>query len=236
MHSKLFTSVALSGALLMASGLAQAQFSSTVTVASDYDFRGVSLSAKDPALQASLDYAWENGFSLGAWASNIDSGEDIDDDLELDLYFNYEYSLSDDAALTAGLTYYLYPSGDDTEDYPEAYVGFTYKDIAFKQWFTNDNFGLDETAYYSEVNYSLAINDNWSIPLHAGYAWGDFWEDLDAELLDYSIGVAYSNWNFDFTLKLTGTDASGDVKIEDDVFNNEPRFVLSVATTLPWGE
>ncbi len=236
MQSKLLTSVALAASLMAASGLAHAQFSSTVTVVSDYDFRGVSLSAKDPALQASLDYAFENGFSLGAWASNIDSGDGIDDDLELDLYFNYAYSLNDNAAITAGLTYYLYPSGDDTEDYPEAYVGFTYNGVAFKQWFTNDNFGLDETAFYTEVNYSVALNDNWSIPLHAGYSWGDFWENLDAELFDYSVGVAYSNWNFNFALKLTGTDASGAVKIEDDVFNNEPRLVFSVATTLPWGE
>ena len=55
-------------ALLGVAGAAQAQFSSTVTAVSDYDFRGVSLSAKDPALQASLDYAFgETGFSVGAW-------------------------------------------------------------------------------------------------------------------------------------------------------------------------
>ena len=40
---------------------------------SDYDFRGFSQSAKDPALQGSADYAFgESGFSIGAWASNVD--------------------------------------------------------------------------------------------------------------------------------------------------------------------
>ena len=33
--------------------LAQAEISSTLTLASDYDFRGISQTARDPALQAS---------------------------------------------------------------------------------------------------------------------------------------------------------------------------------------
>ena len=61
-------------------------FSSTVTGVSDYDFRGVSLSATDPALQASVDFAADSGFYAGAWVSNIDYGSAIDGDIELDLY------------------------------------------------------------------------------------------------------------------------------------------------------
>ncbi len=41
--------LSVTAALLGVAGAAQAQFSSTVTAVSDYDFRGVSLSAKDPA-------------------------------------------------------------------------------------------------------------------------------------------------------------------------------------------
>ncbi|HEY7740572.1 MAG TPA: TorF family putative porin, partial [Steroidobacteraceae bacterium] len=60
--------------LLCATAAANAEVSYTVTAVSDYDFRGVSLSAKDPALQASIDYAHDSGFYAGAWASNIDYG------------------------------------------------------------------------------------------------------------------------------------------------------------------
>ena len=35
--------------------------SSTVTLTSDYDFRGVTQTSEDPALQASLDYAFGEG-------------------------------------------------------------------------------------------------------------------------------------------------------------------------------
>ena len=61
----------------------------TVTAVSDYDFRGISLSAKDPALQGSIDWAAANGFYVGAWASNIDYGPGVDGDIEVDLYAGF---------------------------------------------------------------------------------------------------------------------------------------------------
>ncbi len=60
--------------LLAVAGAAQAGVTSTWTVTNDYDFRGNSQSAKDPAIQASLDYAAASGWYVGAWASNIDFG------------------------------------------------------------------------------------------------------------------------------------------------------------------
>ena len=65
--------LALVTGLLALSGVSQAQFTSTWTAVSDYDFRGFSQSAKGPALQGSADYAFgESGFAVGAWASNVD--------------------------------------------------------------------------------------------------------------------------------------------------------------------
>jgi uncharacterized protein (TIGR02001 family) len=69
--------------------VARAEVSSTVTLASDYDFRGISQSAKDPALQLSLDWAGDSGFYVGAWASNVDFGPDTVSDVELDIYAGY---------------------------------------------------------------------------------------------------------------------------------------------------
>ena len=50
-------------ATLAIAGLdARAQVSSTITLASDYDFRGITQTARDPALSASLDYSAPSGF------------------------------------------------------------------------------------------------------------------------------------------------------------------------------
>ena len=62
---------------------AQADWASTVTVASDYMFNGVSQTGNDPALQASLDYAANQGIYLGAWTSNVDFGGETEQELDL---------------------------------------------------------------------------------------------------------------------------------------------------------
>ena len=84
----------IAGVVLAASGAANAQVSSTVTATSDYDYRGITQTGLDPALQVSLDYAFgESGFAIGAWGSNVDFGPGTDSDLELDLYLSYTKEL-----------------------------------------------------------------------------------------------------------------------------------------------
>jgi uncharacterized protein (TIGR02001 family) len=221
--------------LLGLASAAQAQFSSTITATNDYDFRGFSQSAKDPAIQASLDYALPKGFALGAWASNVDF--DNDADYELDLYASYTGEISETLSWNAGITYYTYPGSDDVGDYPEYYVGLNVGPVGLKQWYSDNFYDLDQSAWYTEANTSVPMPMDFSLLLHAGYSYGDYWDDSGGgELFDYSVGVGYSISNFDLSLKVTGTDASGDQKIRGDVGNNEARVVFAVATTLPWGE
>jgi uncharacterized protein (TIGR02001 family) len=228
---KSLKTMALVIGLLGLSGVSQAQFSSTWTAVSDYDFRGSSQSATDPALQASADYAFgESGASIGAWASNIDFGND--EDLEVDLYFNYTGKINDTFSWAAGATWYEYPSGDDQDGYAEVYAGFNAGNFSAKQWYADDYGASGDSAQYTEVNYTQGINDSVALVFHAGYAWGDFWED--AETVDYAVQLNYTVNNFTIFGKFTGTD--GDAEVKEDVFNNEPRFLVGVMTTLPWGK
>lgn len=232
---KSMRTLALMTGLLALSGVSQAQFSSTWTAVSDYDYRGWSQSAKDPALQASADYAvGETGFSFGAWASNVDFGPGSDADIELDIYANYVGEINDTFAITAGITYYAYPGSDTAGEYPEAYVGFNAGNFAFKQWYADKLFDGPESAQYTEANYTQPIGDNFTLGFHVGYAWGDAWDN--AELIDYAL---QANWTFNkFTVfgKFTGTDASGEDKVTSDANNNEARLLVGVTTTFPWGD
>jgi len=231
---KSIRTLALVTGLLAVSGVSQAQFSSTWTLVSDYDFRGVSQSAKDPAIQASADYAFgDSGFAVGAWASNIDFG-DTDEHAELDLYANYTGKINDTFAITAGGTWYEYPLGEDADGYPEVYVGFNAGNFNMKQWFSWMYGGVDSNnEYYTEANYTQPIGDNFSLAFHVGYVYGDAYKDIEA--VDYAL---QGNWTFKkFTIfgKFTGTDAStGHGKTPGDVFNNEPRVLIGVSTTFPW--
>jgi len=221
--------------LLVSGAAAHAELSGTVTVVSDYDFRGQSLSAKDPALQGSIDWASESGFYVGAWGSNIDYGPGVDGDIEIDLYAGYAGETEGGLGWDVGLVYYTYPGSDDISDYPELYGALSYKWFEFKQWYSNDLSGSDEDGFYTEVNGSFELPANFGLNLHLGYNYGDAFEDT--EYMDYSIGVAYTLSNFDLELKYVDTDlSSGDPLFSsDDAFNTEGRVIFAVSTTFPWG-
>ncbi len=233
---KSIRTLALVTGLLGLCSVAQAQFSSTWTAVSDYDFRGWSQSAKDPALQGSADYSFgDSGFAIGAWASSsIDFGPGTDADVELDIYAGYTGEINETFSWSALANYYTYPGSDSTEDFLEVNVGFSAGNFGFKQWYADDWLGLGDSAWYTEANYSQPIGESFSLDFHAGYSWGDAWEDV--ETFDYSVALTYSFSNFTVFGKFTGTDASGDFKITDDPNNNEPRFLVGFATTFPWGE
>jgi uncharacterized protein (TIGR02001 family) len=239
---KSIKTLALVTGLLALSGVSQAQFSSTWTAVSDYDFRGYSQSAKDPALQGSADYAFgDSGFSIGAWASNVDF-DGYDGDVELDLYANYVGSINDTFSWTAGLTRYMYPGSDasfgaaEIGEYFEGYVGFNAGAFSFKQWYSNDFYEVDESAQYTEVNYTLPIGEKFSLALHAGYSWGDYWDAVGDEVVDYALQGNFTAGHFTLFGKFTGTDASGPLKVKTDSGNNEPRILVGVMTTFPWGD
>jgi uncharacterized protein (TIGR02001 family) len=217
-------------ALSLTAMAANAEITGTVGAVSDYDFRGVSLSAKDPALQGSLDYAHDSGLYAGVWGSNIDYGDNVDGDVEVDLYVGFANQFNDDLGYDVGVVYYTYPGSDDIEDYPEFYAGLSYKWLEVKQWYSNDNSGTDLDSWYTEANASFDLVENLSLGLHAGYNYGDVFDDF--EYLDYSVGLTYTLGHFDFGLKYVDNDM--DDQIESDVFNSEGRAIFSISTTFPW--
>jgi uncharacterized protein (TIGR02001 family) len=236
-------------ALVAIGGSAHAQFSATAALVSDYEFRGVSLSAGDPAPQASLDYAFANGLAIGTWASTLDYGDDYDGEFELDFYASYSRTISDSISFSAGLTAYTYPDSRaraatatqdarlEIEPYVEGYVDITMGSFRAAQWYTNDYSGLGLRAQYTELNYTRELPRAMTLIAHFGYSWGDYWDDESAgggELADYSLGVTYEAGHFTLGGKITATDASGQRKIGSGVFANDARLVVSIETTFPW--
>jgi uncharacterized protein (TIGR02001 family) len=235
--------------LLVSGAAANAEVTGTIGAVSDYDFRGVSLSAKDPAVQGSIDWAGESGFYAGAWGSNIDYGDGYDGNFELDLYAGFAGETAGGLGYDVGIVWYLYPdsSGNTTRcrdlerdceisDYPELYVGVTYKWLELKQWYTNDYGGSDDDGWYTEGNASFELPANFGLNLHLGYNYGDVFDGT--EFMDYSVGVGYTLGNFDLELKYVDTDLSSgdDAFSSSDVFNTEGRVIFGVSTTFPWAK
>ncbi|WP_286936580.1 TorF family putative porin, partial [Pseudoalteromonas sp. UBA6540] len=133
--------VALPFALL--STTVSANWSTTITAASDYTFNGVTQTDSDPAIQASLDYAFDSGIYAGAWASNVDFGDDTD--FELDAYLGKYVQLTDTVSADYGIAYYTYQGNNSDGNYAEAYTKFGYASeygqTELNFWYSWDYFG-----------------------------------------------------------------------------------------------
>lgn len=234
------TLTAAAGLLLLAAQTARADLSSNLTLTSEYDFRGISQTARDPAVQGGVDYAFgDSGFTLSGWASNIDYGDAVDGDLELDVIGSYGRALGEHARWTVGFVWYTYPGSESSAtksklpDFLEPYIGLDVGSLSLRQRWSDDFAGLGEEAFYTEASYGISLPRGFSLSLHAGYSFGDALESADAEYLDYGATLGYSAGHFNLGLKLVGTDLDG---ADADVLNGEDRLVLSVGTTFPWSD
>ena len=102
-------------------------FTGNVGLFSQYIFRGLTQTDRDPALQGGFDYGHSSGFYAGTWASNISWLKENASlnlqpapnlitgtyqqggSLEWDFYGGYKLSLPNDIALDLGTLYYWYP-------------------------------------------------------------------------------------------------------------------------------
>jgi uncharacterized protein (TIGR02001 family) len=236
-------------ALGLASGAAQAEVSSTITIASDYDFRGITQTARDPAFQASLDWSGESGLYAGLWASNIDFGDSSADNVEVDLIAGYAGSFTEDLGYDLGGTYYKYLGSDNNDasiDYYEVYAGLSYQGVSGKVWFSPDFGNAGDSAWYVEGNGDFPVGAGINLVLHVGYNAGNYWKNDDngvREFFDYSAGVTRSFGHFDVALKyIDGSDlkeldcSRSGVECDDNVFSSEGKIFVSVATTFPWAK
>jgi uncharacterized protein (TIGR02001 family) len=254
---KLIRGGALLVGLLGVASAAQAGVTSTWTAVSDYDFRGITQSAGDPALQGSVDYAHDSGWYIGAWGSNIDFGVDEastgleDPKLEIDIYTGFTKTLESGLNYDLGGVFYGYPE-EDTFNYFELYAGLGFTapsgaSIKGKLFYSPD-FGGDATpgdteAEYLTADFSMPLPSNFSITAHVGYSFGDYWDNFLKDLalgdtyMDYAVGVGYTAGKFSLALKyIDGSDLEEADGTPNDLFTSESKVVLSVATTFPWGE
>ncbi|WP_313444677.1 TorF family putative porin [Brevundimonas sp.] len=194
------TIIRAAAAATLAAGLiglaAPASAQSTVDVAwnvgavSDYVFRGFSQTSEDPAIQGGVDLT-SGGFYAGAWASNVDFGDDTD--AEVDLYGGYRTEAGG-FALDFGAIGYLYVGEPDGADYNYA----EFKAAASRAvgpatfgaavYYSPDFFGADKEATYAEVNAAFSPAPKWTV----SGALGKQWLDVSDDYTTWNVGVGYA--------------------------------------------
>ena len=252
---------------LALAGMATAAYagvSYTPAIGSDYDFRGITQTANDPALSLGVDY-YTGPVHLGLWTSNIHfdpfkTSSKLFGSAHTEVDFVADYSGGDDKTFkyNFGFVDYTYP-GQSILDYPEIWGTIS------KGWFSTtlhyswDFFGgnypasSNSSAYYVEVNGTWPLGSGgFALTAHAGHSWGDFWNNplqfyaayAAGPYSDYSLGVTKSFGHFNAALKYTDTssyyDGNGYDKKQtkgypnEDVFSGKGKAMLSISTTLPW--
>jgi uncharacterized protein (TIGR02001 family) len=221
--------------LLTSAAAAHAEFSGTLTATTDYDWRGVTQSAQDPALQGSLDYAADIGFYAGAWASNVDFGNG-DPNIEIDLYAGW--GGGDEVTWDAGIIYYTYP-GESSFNFPEIYGSLGWEWLSGKISYSWDFAGTSETAFYYEANVEYPLPHDFKLLGHIGYSDGDGIEAAYGQdnYTDWAAGLGYTWSHFDFALKwVDGSDLKTLDGTPHDIASSEARVIFTVSTSFPWSE
>jgi uncharacterized protein (TIGR02001 family) len=183
MSSRKIAVATLLSAGLMLAGNASAEVSGSVTVVSDYLFRGVTQTNENPALQGGVTWNHDSGFYAGAWGSSIswlsDADPDVSSQVELDGFVGYAADFGDSGVgYDVGANYYWYPgdypAGFTDADTLELYFGLSYKFLSAKYWYSvTDLFGIPDSD--GSTNLDLAASwdfaEGWSGTATVGKQW-----------------------------------------------------------------
>lgn len=218
---KLIIAVAVMGAF--AGSVAHAQeatpehsFTGNFSVVSDYRFRGISQTFKQPAAQGGFDYAHSSGFYVGNWNSNVHDTAINGGSIEMDFYGGYKFDIAPDLTGDVGVLYYYYPGAVNTAtdkkyNTTELYAAGTYKWFTLKYSSTvSDFFGAVDSkgSGYVELNAAFEVADKTTLGFHVGHQ--KVRHNSASDYTDYKVSIARDFGFATIGLAIVGTDIDGD--------------------------
>lgn len=222
---KTLIAASLASAALVTPGLAGAQdkpaaapasphtVTGNLAIVSDYRFRGIAQTFKQPAIQGGIDYSHSSGFYAGNWNSSINTGAGFPGgSIEMDLYGGWKKTWGD-WGLDVGAIYYYYPGTDATAanfaanprtaethrgkvSNTELYLGGSWKWISVRYFHaTSDYFSLPGTkgSNYLDVSATYDLGNGWGVTGHVGSFrlknWDNGNRNEKANYTDWKLGV-----------------------------------------------
>ncbi|HZN23533.1 MAG TPA: TorF family putative porin [Burkholderiales bacterium] len=223
----LLAAAATSGLTAAAEPTPEHTLTGNVGLFSQYIFRGLTQTNKEPALQGGFDYAHSSGLYAGTWASNISWLRDggayrAGGSLEWDFYGGWKPTFGD-FAFDLGTLYYWYPGdaafsapgapGNPKADTWELYAGAGWK------WLT-------AKFSYSMRNKTFAVLDSkgtWYLDLTATVPLGDFAKELTGVTL-------MAHWG---KQKYSGTDPRTAALGSNDALYSYEDWKVGISYALP---
>jgi len=232
-----------------------------IGIYSQYIFRGLTQTNKDPALQGGFDYSHSSGFYAGTWLSNISWLTDSpaatgynSSSLEWDFYGGYKHSFGD-IGLDVGILQYYYPGSHNSVLFPgtvkadtlELYAAVSWKWLSAKYSHSvgNKTFGVANSrdTYYLDFTANFPITPKLNLIGHYGIQEFDgstaagVSNDSFASYKDWKIGATYTLPK-DFTIGafFSGTDMNATQKAfytnaADTRFTGKDTFTVFLSKT-----
>jgi uncharacterized protein (TIGR02001 family) len=235
---KMMKKTLIAAALATISLPSVAEIAGNVAMTTDYRFRGISQTDRNPAIQGGFDWSHDSGFYLGTWGSNVDFAGS----LELDYYAGYAGDITDSVAFDVGAIYYDYPGDGGSLEFWEIYGGLSGDlgpvSLSGKVSYSDDYFGESGTAFYYDLGASYALPAEFSLSAHFGYQTIDdgaasdagFFSSSEDSYKDWSIGVSRSFMGVDLDLSYLDTNLG-----KSDCFDTkicDSTVVFSVSKSL----
>ena len=209
---------------------------------SQYIFRGLTQTNKDPAFQGGFDYSHSSGFYAGTWMSNISWLTDSpgatgysSSSLEMDFYGGYKGTITGDLGFDVGILQYYYPGTSGTRATPfpvgigkadtlEIYGALTWKWLSAKYSHSigSKTFGVNNSdgTYYLDLSATFPVTDKMNLIAHYGIQ--KFTGSTAGVVGDNNANASYKDWKLgatytlpkDFTIGgyFTGTDMTSQQK------------------------
>ncbi len=203
--------------------------SMTVTLATDYIWRGQSQTDGAGAIQGSLDFAHESGLYIGAWASNVDADDFGGASVEIDYYAGYGGAITDDISYDLSWTTYTYPKNSSI-DVEEALASLSLYGFTLGAKYAYD----PSSALYTYIDYGFDLPWDMGLGLHYGLT--DTKDPLngvdgDEEYGDWAVSIGKTVLGLDMALMYSDTDLGDDCAYSDSD-SCDANFTFSVTKSL----
>jgi uncharacterized protein (TIGR02001 family) len=137
--------------------------SGEINLLSDFRFRGISRSDKDPAVQGALTASLPGGFYVGGRATSLKRSPTLGD-AQLDLYAGYGADLGLGTSVDLGVMYFVFPDAQGKAHYFEPYASVSHQlgpvqgTVGAKYAFEQDALGSDDNLYlFGELEAGIPL-------------------------------------------------------------------------------
>lgn len=207
----------------------------SISLTSDYVYRGLSQTEGRAALQAAMQVRSEAGWSLGVRASTVNPGPGTGAHSEIDLQLAQAWAFSPDWNLQLSLNHYFYPhdSREEPYEYDELVASLSYQNrlTATVSWSPNtsrfaiDTFVKDRTARSYELTVLQPISP--ALSLFGGSGYYDLSDLFDTGYWYWGVGLTYCVGNLQMDLSHIDTDHTAKRLFDYEVGKREWIAALS---------